>query len=178
MNKFAPPYQWLEKFVIESNKIDPQPGFKNEVGDPRFDDHLDALKASIIFGNVGHTVDYCQLHRVLMSRMWEEIAGVRRDVAVRVGNHLCPEPTLIKSLMDDWDSEVMGQLLTGYKKTKQEKENSVWDLHIEFERIHPFRDGNGRTGRLLMVNHALILGLEPWIIEHKNVDKYYERFKE
>lgn len=46
--------------------------------------------------------------------------------------------------------------------------------HIEYERIHPFQDGNGRTGRLL-INYELIKNnLAPAIIDINNRTKYYE----
>lgn len=48
------------------------------------------------------------------------------------------------------------------------------EKHIEFERIHPFSDGNGRTGRML-INYGLVLKKEPiLVIERKNCDEYIQ----
>lgn len=45
--------------------------------------------------------------------------------------------------------------------------------HIEFERIHPFRDGNGRTGRLLMTYEMISIGLLPVDIRYEEQKRYY-----
>lgn len=49
--------------------------------------------------------------------------------------------------------------------------------HIEFENIHPFIDGNGRTGRLLMVYEMISLGLLPVDIRYEERDRYYAAIK-
>ncbi|HVC58353.1 MAG TPA: Fic family protein [Candidatus Acidoferrales bacterium] len=50
-------------------------------------------------------------------------------------------------------------------------------VHNQFETIHPFQDGNGRVGRLLMINILLRHGLPPLNIELKNRDEYYSALR-
>lgn len=168
--------EWKERFVLESNKIDSQPGHKNEPGDPHFDDHLQALESC--FASAGMLIrDAKRLHFTLMVNLkdMEEHAGVWRRCGVMVGGRVCPDWQDIPRLMGNWVKEVAASL-EDPPATPQAKKDLVWRLHVDYEHIHPFIDGNGRSGRLLMVNHALFLGLEPWIVEHANVADYYARF--
>ena len=57
-------------------------------------------------------------------------------------------------------------------KTNEEKVEIIMDQHIKFEKIHPFNNGNGRTGRLLIIHSCLKEGLEPIIIPKEEKGKY------
>ena len=57
-------------------------------------------------------------------------------------------------------------------KTNEEKVEIIMDQHIKFEKIHPFNDGNGRTGRLLIIHSCLKEDLEPIIIPKEEKGKY------
>ncbi len=58
-----------------------------------------------------------------------------------------------------------------------DRKNKDWRLsHIEYEDIHPFVDGNGRTGRMFMNWHRLRLGLPVLIIKASERQKYYQWF--
>jgi Fic family protein len=164
---------WKVRFVLESNKIDPQPGYQNVPGDPRYDDHMAALEAAIAAGEAKQLASPLVLHQLLMQHFKEmkNWSGVYRMYDVIVGSHPCPDWSLVPGLMKHWHDVVQSRILGGVPAEK-----TVWDIHIAFERIHPFIDGNGRTGRLLMVNHALCLGLEPWIVEYDKVKDYYAKF--
>jgi len=48
----------------------------------------------------------------------------------------------------------------------------ISDFHIQFERIHPFADGNGRVGRLLMAYQAIENNIIPPLIENEHRDDY------
>lgn len=55
--------------------------------------------------------------------------------------------------------------------------SSLAEHHIQFENIHPFIDGNGRTGRLLLTYEMLTLGLLPIDIRYEERERYYAGFK-
>lgn len=165
-------------FVSESNEIDPQPGFENQPGDPRFDDHMKALKLAIRYGNSNDIADPFELHKMLMGRMWPEIAGKKRECRIFVGSHEGASPEKITDMLYDWNGHVERMFGSKFldKRDTTNNKKSIIQLHVEFERIHPFRDGNGRTGRLLMVNHALVCGVEPWVTEYDKRWEYYNLF--
>ena len=58
--------------------------------------------------------------------------------------------------------------------TEEEKLDSILDAHIQFERIHPFSDGNGRTGRMILNYSLLQQGFPPLIIEKETNATYIE----
>lgn len=94
------------------------------------------------------------------------VAG--NDVNVRVGRHVPPGYQLVPALMENWCLDM--------KKWRRLDPKA---MHIRFEDIHPFVDGNGRTGRMLMWLHEIKLGLEPTLIRSNEVDRfqYYQWFK-
>jgi Fic family protein len=58
--------------------------------------------------------------------------------------------------------------------TEEKKLESILDTHIQLERIHPFSDGNGRTGRMLTNYSSLQEGFPPLIIEKETKATYVE----
>ena len=54
----------------------------------------------------------------------------------------------------------------------------ILDFHVKFERIHPFQDGNGRVGRLIMFKECLKYNIVPFIIEDNLKLFYYRGLKE
>jgi Fic family protein len=58
----------------------------------------------------------------------------------------------------------MKSLLADYNALKQVAFDDLLDFHVRFERIHPFQDGNGRVGRLLLFWQCLQTGIVPFII--------------
>lgn len=75
-------------------------------------------------------------------------------------------------------SKEMKVLLSEYNKYKEKSFDDILDFHFRFERIHPFQDGNGRVGRLIMFKECLRNGFVPFIIEDYIKDFYYRGLKE
>ena len=105
-------------------------------------------------------------HEEIFGITKSDIAGKFRDYLVRVGSYLAPNWQEVKKMMNE--------LIDFIKNNKQM--NSVElaaRAHYKFEKIHPFGDGNGRIGRLLM-NQILWHGKYPMlIIEYRKRKSYY-----
>lgn len=72
----------------------------------------------------------------------------------------------------------MRNLLSRYNLSKQKTLKEIIQFHYEFEKIHPFQDGNGRVGRLIMFKECLRNGITPFIIEDDIKEFYYRGLKE
>ncbi len=75
-------------------------------------------------------------------------------------------------------AEQMKQLLDSYCDKKDKTLDDILDFHVRFEKIHPFQDGNGRIGRLIMFKECLKYNIVPFIIEDDIKMFYYRGLKE
>ena len=98
--------------------------------------------------------------------------GVYRRVPVRImgAAHEPVQPYLIIPKMEE--------LLERYKSSEEDIVTKMARFHIEFEGIHPFIDGNGRTGRLLVNLELMKAGFPPIDIKFTDRLKYYQAFDE
>lgn len=104
-------------------------------------------------------------HKNIFSESKEDIVGKFRDYLVRVGSYVAPDWQDIKRLMNE--------LIRVINQSKINPVELTAMTHYRFEKIHPFGDGNGRIGRLLM-NHILWHNKYPMlIIEYKKRKSYY-----
>ncbi|NHZ87172.1 MAG: hypothetical protein GWP19_15080, partial [Planctomycetia bacterium] len=106
-------------------------------------------------------------HKKIFNRSKSEIAGQYREYNVRVGSYIASDYREVKKLMK--------QLIRFINKEKDiiNPVELASIIHYRFEKIHPFADGNGRIGRLLM-NHILwFSGYPILIIEYKKRNAYY-----
>ena len=72
----------------------------------------------------------------------------------------------------------MKVLLDSYNAKKEKSLEYILSFHVAFERIHPFQDGNGRVGRLIMFGECLKLNIVPFIIDEEHKLFYYRGLKE
>ena len=97
--------------------------------------------------------------------------GKYRNVPVKiVGSDIAlPQPYLINPKMEE--------LMLWYNSNKDHPIRAIADFHLRFETIHPFIDGNGRTGRLILNMELMKNGYVPINIKYKDKRKYYDCFK-
>lgn len=69
-------------------------------------------------------------------------------------------------------------MLNEYNKKQTVSFDDILDFHVKFERIHPFQDGNGRVGRIIMFKECLKYNIVPFIIEDNLKMYYYRGLKE
>lgn len=111
-----------------------------------------------------------QLHLILKSntsdsqKPWFAVGDYKR-LANEVGDQETIQPADVHRYMK--------ALLADYNTLKKAELDDIIDFHVRFERIHPFQDGNGRVGRLLLFWQCLQNGIVPFIITDKLRLFYY-----
>lgn len=98
--------------------------------------------------------------------------GIYRSIPVTIAGSAGepPQPYMVPEMME--------RLIVDYEKIKNDKHivEAAAELHLRFEEIHPFIDGNGRTGRLLINFELMGTGLLPVDIKYIDRRKYYDCF--
>ena len=115
------------------------------------------------------------LHSILKSgttdsrKDWFAVGDYKR-LPNEVGGEATCEPELVH--------DSMARLLTWFNSKTQHTLEDILDLHVRFEKIHPFQDGNGRVGRLIMFKECLHSGIVPFIITDELKMFYYRGIRE
>lgn len=103
-----------------------------------------------------------------------ENRGVYRKVPVTIvgAEHTPPQPYLVPELME--------RLISDYEELCRQKNiiEAAAEFHLRFESVHPFIDGNGRTGRLILNLELMKSGLLPINIKFTDRSRYYKAFEE
>lgn len=164
------------RFIFETNTI----GIENEVLNVD-----DIIETTNHFRCIDMIIDHVktelnekfikELHFILKSgtsdskKDWFAV-GDYKKFPNEVGNMKTPLPEDVDNLMKD--------LLKEYNSKKEKTFVDILDFHVQFERIHPFQDGNGRIGRLIMFKECLKYNIVPFIIEDNLKMFYYRGLKE
>lgn len=111
------------------------------------------------------------LHKMLITGINDNIAGRfrKKNEYVKVGTHIAPAPEHVEQMID----ATIERFHTDVDEYFLDK---VARFHLEFETIHPFNDGNGRIGRVLINYQFLRFGFPTVIIPYKDRKIYYESF--
>ena len=115
-----------------------------------------------------------KLHKILKTGTkdsyvsWFNVGDYKQKANVVGGNETTPPSKVaatIKKLLADYEKKKVGI-------------NDIIEFHYNFEKIHPFQDGNGRVGRLICFKECLRFNIVPFIIEDSKKMFYYRGLKE
>lgn len=116
-----------------------------------------------------------QLHYLLKSGTSDS----RKDwFAVGEYKRLPNEVGGMDTTMPEEVAEEIKSLLTWYNSLENVTLDDIIEFHVRFEKIHPFQDGNGRVGRLIMFKECLKNNIVPFIIDENHKLFYYRGLKE
>ena len=155
------------EFLKESNAIE------REYSEEAFEDARQAWIMAQLASNEPMNISYfLGIHRRLLKRLNPKIAGKLRKVQVGVMTKKGFKEAIHWSSIEE---ELRLLCNPGLYPTFSEKLIKRW--HIQFEKIHPFEDGNGRIGRILMNIQRIKAGLPILVIYEKEKHEYYKWFK-
>ena len=116
-----------------------------------------------------------ELHQILKSGTSDS----RKDwFAVGDYKKLTNEVGGMETALPEEVADKIKALLTEYNAKEEKTFDDILDFHVKFERIHPFQDGNGRVGRVIMCKECLKYNIVPFIIEDNLKLFYYRGLRE
>ena len=116
-----------------------------------------------------------EFHKILKTgtsderKSWFKV-GTYKELANEIGASQTSSP-------EEAEKE-MQKLLDWYQHLEKVSFEDIVKFHSDFEKIHPFQDGNGRTGRLILFRECLKNGLIPVVIQDINRNKYLDALKQ
>lgn len=160
------------RYIFETNTI----GVENEVLNVD-----DVIETSNHFRCIDLIIDHAastlsehfieKLHHILKTGTSDS----RKDwFAVGEYKRLPNEVGGMQTSLPEEVADRMKALLSDYNAVPKKTLDDILDFHVRFERIHPFQDGNGRVGRLIMFKECLKYNIVPFIIE-ENLKLFYYR---
>ena len=164
------------RYIFETNTI----GVENEVLNVD-----DVIETANHFRCIDLIIDHAksaltekfikELHQILKSGTSDS----RKDWSA-VGDYkkLPNEVGGMETALPEEVADKMKALLKEYNAKEKKTFDDILDFHVKFERIHPFQDGNGRVGRLIMFKECLKHNIVPFIIEDDLKLFYYRGLKE
>lgn len=174
MEGFGITPEWVHQFLTESNLIDPQPG-PSEPGSLIYDGHRDALLYALLMAASDRYAPPLEVYKLLAHG--HHLANGLRAQKVRVGDREALAPQLIKHELWKWNRrlyQTVDLLRTDDDSIPVEhKKSEIWGLHCELMNILPYDRFNGKVGRVLMVNHALLTDTPVWVIPAASRQEYF-----
>ena len=162
----------VEQFISESNFIE---GVFDE------DSFQQAMYAWHYLSKIKSLTPFviCKTHKILMLNqpILPSDKGYWRNQMVFIGNRSGLPHTEITGAIHHLCINIADAIINGKKESEIWKENICKTHHIEYEKIHGFVDGNGRTGRMFMNWERQKLGLPILVIKEKEKQDYYKWFK-
>lgn len=96
--------------------------------------------------------------------------GNYKTISNKVSNITTASPFDVGSRMND--------LIDEYNKKSNKTLDDIVEFHVDYETIHPFQDGNGRTGRIIMFRECLRNDIFPFVIKDNRKQSYYQGLTE
>ena len=137
--------------------------------------HFRCIDLAIDFANRKLTESFIkQLHRLLKTNTEDArkpwfMVGDYKTLENLAGDYETTAPNKVK--------EEMKKLLDNYSQKEEHSFEDIVEFHVNFERIHPFQDGNGRVGRLIAFKECLKNDIVPFIILDNKKEFYYRGLK-
>ena len=172
----------LLEFVAHSNRIEGEP---DEPGHPLFDDHFATAQfvraKAVGRGKIGEGPFTAPsvIHQRLMASQPGKWPGEYRQSRVGIrrldgGIDEKMPPVDVRPAMPALHHRAGQSAHFAFRKIPCPTEDELWNLHHEFERIHPFVDGNGRTGRLFLNALRLVCGYDWLTVRYEDREAYYQ----
>jgi len=137
-----------KQFMLDSNTIEGENWLNPK--------DLDAVKY-VVGGGLKTEKRLLKVHKTLTEHLGVSWSGKYRDCEVTVGGHATPAPSSVPYMMHEFFDRL--------------PKLRAWEAHNVFEAIHPFRDFNGRTGRLIWLSKALKQYRDPFALPF--LHRYY-----
>lgn len=110
-------------------------------------------------------------HKIIMEDIIENNGEFKKIQNIIVGSDFeTTKPYQVPSVLKDWCDNLNYRL--DISNSDEEKLRVILEEHINFEKIHPFSDGNGRTGRILIIDACIRADIIPIIIPKEQKKKY------
>ncbi|MDY5306583.1 Fic family protein [Fusobacterium gastrosuis] len=110
-------------------------------------------------------------NKYIMENLREDNGQFKKIQNIILGSSFeTTKPYLVPTVIEEWCQNLKYRLNNA--KTTEEKIEAILEQHIRFEKIHPFGDGNGRTGRILIIHSCLKEGIAPIIIPKEEKGRY------